>query len=91
MFQLNENVCSGSKCCISVQYSMTNDHDRTFPTETGEASVEYRVRVRYICIFFITMKSSFEGENLYYRLFLAAFLKYSSCIACQLFLINMGL
>ena len=49
------------------------------------------LRVRYIWIFFITMKSSFEGENLYYRLFLEAFLKYSSCIACQLFLINMGL
>ena len=91
MFQLNENVCSGSKCCISVQYSMTNDHDRTFPTETGEASVEYRVACSLYLDFFITMKSSFEGENLYYRLFLAAFLKYSSCIACQLFLINMGL
>ena len=47
MFQLNENVCSGSKCCISVQYSMTNDHDRTFPTETGVTSVEYSL----LCLF----------------------------------------
>ena len=68
MFQFNENVYPGSKFCKSEQHSMT---------ETGKASVEYSVACSLyldlkwinvkmlVYIIFITMKSSFEEDNLY--------------------------